>query len=141
MAIFNVSDFKVVFGWVVTLLLCIAVYLYQTDKADARLSSANMEALIKENHQSLQDSLEKKEKDFKESIEKQNTEVQERIKEQNTKFEKVVQKEISAVTKQMSEFKIDQRIFVKDQKEMRLEQQKMAISIATLEAKSNIGGN
>ena len=68
MAIFNVSDFKVVFGWVCTLLLCVAVYLYQTDQQVMKLRDASMEALIKENHKSIQTSLAKKDKESKEDI-------------------------------------------------------------------------
>ena len=56
MAIFNVSDFKVVFGWILVALLSVAVYLYQSDQRLLSTRDANMETLIKENHKSIQDS-------------------------------------------------------------------------------------
>lgn len=128
MALFDIKDFKVLFGWVLCLLLCIAVYLYQSDQKALETRDNNIESLIKENHKSIQASLSEKEKQFKVDI-----------KEQNTKFQLMVKNEVSAVTRQMLEFKIDQRVFVKDQKQLVFAQHKMSIDIATLKAKINLG--
>jgi len=130
MAIFNVSDLKVVVGWVFALLLSFSVYLYQSDQKAIEKRQVDTAVLIKENHQSVVKALEKKEKDFKEVCEKQ-----------NTKFREMVKDEVSNVTKQMAEFKIDQRVFISEQKEIRKELFINTVDIAKLKVKANIGGN
>lgn len=120
MAIFNIADLKVVFGWVFALLLSIAIFLYQKDQSRAATRDKTMFDLITTNHSSLQKSLEKKDKEAKAEL-----------KEQNIRFQSLVKSEVSAVAKQMEEYKLDQREFARDQKVM-------AIDIAKLKTKAGV---